>query len=199
MGQHDALDGLITYLQLMAIAVNDPDISAELNLGTEISEAMSMCEDKNWLTDDALGIGGLLSDAFKVTQLIVHSNLQLTDMLSTLLHSARGGVDAFSLTDTLQYPAEYRLAFRELGLSIGLQTIEKMMQVIQQHPEHFPEQKSLVSQLADFSPHLPLIKKIEAFWLTTTNQQSNTWTEHIDINSVMLATSLGPDGYLLLQ
>jgi len=199
MGQHDALDGLITYLQLMATAVNDPAMSAELNLGREISEAMSMCEDKNWLTDDALGIGGLLTDAFKVTQLIVHSNLQLTDMLSTLLHSARGGVDAFSLTDTLHYPAEYRLAFRELGLSIGLQTIEKMMQVIQQYPEHFPEQKSLISQLADFSPHLPLIKKIETFWLTATNQQSNTWTEHIDINSVMLATTLEPNGYLLLQ
>jgi hypothetical protein len=199
MGQHDALDGLITYLQCMATAVDDPEMSAELNLGMEISEAMSMCEDKNWLTDDALGIGGLLTDAFKLTQLIIHSNLQLTDMLSTLLHSAKTGVDAFSLTDTLHYPAEYRLAFRELGLSIGLQTIEKMMQVIQQHPEHFPEQQSLISQLADFSPHLALIKKIETFWLTTTNQQSNTWTEHIDINSVMLATNLGPDGYLLLR
>ena len=199
MGQHDALDGLITYLQLMETAVDDPEMSAKLNLGTEISETMSMCKDMNWFTDDSLGIGGLLTDAFKVTQLIVHSNLQLMNMLSTLLHSAKGGVDAFSLTDTLNYPAEYRLAFRELGLSIGLQTIEKMMQVIQQHPEHFPEQQSLISQLADFSPHLSLIKKIEMFWLTATNQQSNTWTEHIDINSVMLATHLGPDGYLLLR
>ena len=199
MGQHDALDGLITYLQCMATAVDDPEMSAKLNLGMEISEAMSMCEDMNWFTDDSLGIGGLLTDAFKVTQLIIHSNLQLTDMLSTLLHSAKTGVDAFSLTDTLNYPAEYRLAFRELGLSIGLQTIKKMMQVIQQHPEHFPAQQSLISQLADFSPHLSLIKKIEMFWLTTTNQQSNTWTEHIDINSVMLATTLRPDGYLLLR
>ncbi len=99
----------------------------------------------------------------------------------------------------MHYPAEYRLAFRELGLSIGLQTIEKMMPMIQQHPEHFPEQQSLISQLSDFSPYLSLIKKIEMFWLTTTNQQCNTWTEHIDINSVMLATSLGPDGYLLLR
>ena len=66
-------------------------------------------------------------------------------------------------------------------------------------PEHFPEQQSLISQLSDFSPYLSLIKKIEMFWLTTTNQQCNTWTEHIDINSVMLATSLGPDGYLLLR
>ena len=81
----------------------------------------------------------------------------------------------------------------------GLQTIEKMTPLIQQHPEHFPEQQSLLSQLIDFSPHLSLSKKIETFWLTATNQQSTTWTEHIDINSVMLATNLGPDGYLLLR
>ena len=199
MGQHDALDGLITYLQLMATAVNDPEMSAELNLSTEISEAMDMCEDMNWFTDDSLGIGGLLTDAFKVAQLIVHSNLQLTSMLSTLLHSAKGGVDAFSLTDTLNYPAEYRLAFRELGLSIGLQTIKKMMLVIQQHSECFPHQQSLISQLEDFQPYLSLMEKIKLFWLTASSQQSNTWTEHIDINSVMLATSLGPDGYLLLR
>ena len=199
MGQHDALDGLITYLQCMATAVGDPGMSSNLNLGMEISEAMGMCEDKNWFTDDALGIGGLLTNAFKVTQLIIHSNLQLADMLSALLYSAKGGVDAFSLADTLNSPAEYRLAFRELGLSIGLHTIEKMVQMIQQHPEHFPEQQSLISQLIDLSPHLSLIKKIEMFWMTTTNQQSDTWIEHIDINSVMLATSLGADGYLLLR
>ncbi len=199
MGQHDALDGLITYLQCMATAVDDPGMSSNLNLGMEISEAMGMCEDKNWFTDDALGIGGLLTNAFKMTQLIIHSNLQITDILSTLLYSAKGGVDAFSLADTLNFPAEYRLAFRELGLSIGLHTIEKMVQMIQQHPEHFPEQQSLISQLIDLSPHLSLIKKIEMFWMTTTNQQSDTWIEHIDINSVMLATSLEPDGYLLLH
>jgi len=199
MGQHDALDGLLTYLQLMATAVDDPDMSAGLNLGTEISETMDMCENVNWFTNDSLGIGGLLTDAFKVSQLIVRSNLQRTEMLSTLLHSARKGVDSFSLTNTLNYPAEYRLAFRELGLSIGLQTIEKMKLMIQQHPEHFPGQQSLISELADFSPYLSLIEKIKRYWLTAANQQSHTWTEHIDINSVMLATTLGPDGYLLLR
>ena len=199
MGQHDALDGLITYLQLMATAVDDPKMSAKLNLGTEISEAMGICENMNWFTADSLGIGGLLTDAFKVTQLIVYSNLQLTNMLSTLLGSAKDGMDAFSLTDTLSNPAEHRLAFRELGLAIGLQSIEKMMFVIKQHPERFLGQQLLISQLADFSPHLPLMEKIKMFWLTAINQQNNTWTDHIDINSVMLATTMEPDGYLLLH
>jgi hypothetical protein len=120
-------------------------------------------------------------------------------MLSTLLGSAKDGMDAFSLTDTLSHPAEYRLAFRELALAIGLQTIDKMMLMIKQHPGSFPGQQLLISQLADFSLHLSLMKKIKMFWLTAINQQSNTWTDHIDINSVMLATTMGPDSYLLLR
>jgi len=158
-----------------------------------------MCEDMNWFTNDPLGIGGLLTDAFKLTQLIAHGNFQLTHMLSTLLHFAKRGLDAFALEDVLHYPAEYRLAFRELGLSIGLQTITKMMLMIKEHPDDFPEQQSLILQLREFSSHLSLQEKIENFWQTAANQKSKTWTEHIDINSVMLATSLEPDGYLLLH
>lgn len=199
MGQHDALDGLITYLQLMATAGDDPEMDPGLNLGREIAEAMSMCEEMNWFTEDPLGIGGLLTNAFKLTQLIVHSKLQLTDLLASLLQSAQDGVYTFSLTSTLHYPAEYRLAFRELGLSIGLQTVEKMIRLIQQYPDNFPNRQALFLQLADCSSHLPFIKKIETFWLTATNQQSTTWIEHLDINSVMLATHLGADGYLLLD
>jgi hypothetical protein len=30
------------------------------------------------------------------------------------------------------------------------------------------------------------------------NQKSSTWNDHLDINSVMLATSLHPDGYLMV-
>ena len=107
--------------------------------------------------------------------------------------------EAFALEDVLHYPAEYRLTFRELGLSIGLQTVEKMMMMIKEHPVDFPQQQSLISQLTEFSPHLPLQKNIENFWQTTTNQKGKTWTEHIDINSVLLATSMEPDGYLILH
>ena len=198
MGQHDALDGLLTYLQLMATAAADSKISSEITLDMGISEAMAMCEDMNWFTDDPLGIGGLLTAAFKLTQLIAHSNFQLTHMLSTLLHFAKKGLDSFVLEDVLHYPAEYRLAFRELGLSIGLQTIKKMMLMIKEHPGDFPQQQSLILQLREISSHLPLQENIENFWQTAANQKSKTWTKHIDINNVMLATSLGPNGYLLL-
>ncbi|HID29682.1 MAG TPA: hypothetical protein EYP19_06700, partial [Desulfobacterales bacterium] len=74
MGQHDPLDGFITYNQLQATADRDFKRSARLDLKTEIADMAGICEGKSWITDDPLGIGGLLGDAFKVAQLIVHEN-----------------------------------------------------------------------------------------------------------------------------
>lgn len=44
--------------------------------------------------------------------------------------------------------------------------------------------------------YLPLVRDIEAFWLDPRNRESETWKAHLDINTVMLATSLSPDGFL---
>jgi hypothetical protein len=41
-----------------------------------------------------------------------------------------------------------------------------------------------------------LAETIESFWLEPANRENGTFTEHRDINTVMLATSLAPDGYL---
>jgi len=41
--------------------------------------------------------------------------------------------------------------------------------------------------------------EIEAFWRDPEHQRVTTWTEHQDINEVMLATSLAPDGFLVLM
>jgi hypothetical protein len=46
--------------------------------------------------------------------------------------------------------------------------------------------------------YAPLIETIENFWLKRTSREAGSWTEHRDINMVMLATSLAPDGYLTL-
>jgi hypothetical protein len=43
---------------------------------------------------------------------------------------------------------------------------------------------------------VPLREKIEQFWLDGKNREASTWTEHREINMVMLATSLAPDGFL---
>jgi hypothetical protein len=46
--------------------------------------------------------------------------------------------------------------------------------------------------------HAPLAAEIEAFWRLEAHRRQATWTEHRDINDVMLATSLVPDGFLHL-
>ena len=146
----------------------------------------------NWTTDDPLGIGGLLSDALILTQLIITGNMEhLCEMLSTLLAHAINGIAAFMRTDTLNYPSAYRLAFRELGLSIGLHAVDRIQQLLSGHTALFPNRLLLRAQLEELQRYLPLSAIIENFWLEPENQKSSTWNEHLDINSVMLATSLG--------
>ena len=41
-------------------------------------------------------------------------------------------------------------------------------------------------------------RDIETFWRAPENQRTDTWVEHRDINEVMLATSLKPEGFLIL-
>lgn len=199
MGQHDPLDGLITYQQLQATAVKLANSHAENSMGAEIAEMTAMCEGMTWTTDDPLGIGGLLSDACRLAQLMISTNLRESDRLGSLLRDAEVGLENFVRSQPLNASADYRLAFRELGLSIGLHAIVKMQRTIEQHPENFSNQQELDARLSDLARFLPLIERIESFWLEPSNQQSHSWTAHRDINSVMLATSLAPDGYLVLQ
>ncbi len=199
MGQHDPLDGLITYQQLQATAMKSAGSNAESPLGPEIAEMTAMCEGLTWATDDPLGIGGLLSDAFRLAQLTISSNLRESDRLASLLRDAEVGLEAFVRSRSLYASADYRLAFRELGLSIGLHALTKLQKIIELHPENFSNQHELKPRLLKLARFLPMIKSIESFWLEPGNQQSRSWTGHRDINSVMLATSLAPDGYLVLQ
>ena len=42
-------------------------------------------------------------------------------------------------------------------------------------------------------------EEIEEFWRNPANQRTSAWTDHHDINEVMLATTLMPEGFLMLQ
>lgn len=119
-------------------------------------------------------------------------------MLS-LLRDAEMGLETFVRSRTLNVSADYRLAFRELRLSIALHAIALIQKTIDQYPENFSNVYDLYAKLSGLQRYLPLIDRIEDFWLEPINQQSHSWTGHWDINSVMLATSLGPDGYLILR
>ena len=198
MGQHDPLDGFVTYNELQATAAKDPKKSMGNDLRAEIFDIANICEGKSWATDDPLGIGGLLFDACRVAQLIVSGNLEQAGLLETLLESSLIGLDSFVKENSLKLPAGYRLAFRELGLSIGLQAVEKIRELIEQKSGLLRKKDSLQAVVKSLSRYAELREIIDKFWLEEANREADSWIAHHDINWVMLATSLAPDGFLEL-
>jgi len=198
MGHHDPLDGLITYLELQASAENDSTKSARLNLSAEIADMVNMCEGKSWATDDPLGLGELLSTAYKLAQLIIRKDMEQAELLDVLAASSLIGLQSYARRNPLKLPADYRLAFRELGLSIGLHAIERLPELIKQIPGDSNLKHRLHARTESLMRYMPLSDIIEQFWLHAANRQAESWMAHRDINMVMLATSLAPDGYLSL-
>jgi hypothetical protein len=198
MGHHDPLDGFVTYNELQVTAARNPGKSMLIDLDAEIADMAHICEGKDWATDDPLGIGGLLFDAFRVAQLIDSGDLEQNGLLETLLESSLIGLGSFVRQNSLNLPSAYRLAFRELGLSIGLRAVEKIEGLIEQSPGPFRKRGSLRSLLKGLSRHAGLKKMIETFWLERANREAESWIGYHDINRVMLATSLAPDGFLRL-
>ena len=186
MGQHDPLEGYLTTVQLRATAATLHSHDAEPKLDNETTGYAAMLQDRDWATGDPLGIGGLLRDAYRVYQLM-HLGAEIDEtVLPTLLHAALTGLHSYARSGEMQQPAHYRLAFRELGLAIGLHAVARIPAASQ--PEH----------LDALRQYLPLREVIETFWRTPAQQQVATWLEHQDINEVMLATSLIPDGFVEL-
>jgi len=198
MGQHDPLDGFVTYNELQATAAKDPEKSMGRDLRAEILDMGNICEGKSWITDDPLGIGGLLFDAYRVAQLIVSGNFEQTGLLETLLESSLIGLDSFVKENSLKLPAGYRLAFRELGLSIGLPAVEKIRELIEQESAPLRNKDSLHPLLEVLGRYAGLRESIEKFWLGGTSRETGSYIAHHDINEVMLATSMTPDGFLML-
>jgi hypothetical protein len=193
MGQHDALDAYVTYLQLTATATA---LGENADLFTEIEEASKMYTLMPLETSDSLGIGALMSDAGKVSQMIIDYDLLLDNLLLALINAAQKGVKDFLSTGTLTYPTQYRLAFRELGLSIGIHSLENIVSLFRKYPNKFKNKEEVEELLAQAHKYLHLAKEIENFWLAKEHQKASTWIDYIDINSVMLATSLTPQGFL---
>jgi hypothetical protein len=198
MGQHDPLDGFITYRQVQATAEKDTERTTSLDLASEIADMARMCGGKTWTTDDPLGIGGLLCDAYRAAQLGLDVPSEKDSLLAALLESSRQGLGYFARRKSLMSPADYRLAFRELGLSIGLRALQRLQGLIERHPGLSGEKRRLHPIIEGLIRYIPMGEEIEAFWLHRTNRQSRTWKEHRAINMVMLATSLAPEGYLAL-
>ena len=197
MGQHDPLDGFVTYSELQATAEGLGE-SPPFDLKPEIADMAKICRSVHLDTNDPLGIGGLLFDASRIAQLMIRGRLENQGLLERIVDSALLGIELFAKSGSMEYPAEYRLAFRELGISIGLSAVENLQKGIEENPEVFSRESRLNRLAEDLRKYLPLRKTIEQFWMDDKNRQSGTWIEHREINMVMLATSLAPDQFLLI-
>lgn len=190
MGQQDPLDGYLTYKETEAI-------SSQFNgqkFEGEIKEIGTICKMMDHKTSDPLGIGGLLADASRTTELMINGNLNRPELLDKILQSAFTGIRSYIGTGQLSLSPNYRLAFRELGLSIGLKGIKLMEVWMGDHPGIFTStHKNMLRQIKNFEY---ISQSIDEFWLNPLNQKSMNWKEHRDINMVMLATSLCPQGFL---
>jgi len=195
MGHLDSLDGFVTYSRLQA-ATKKFGTGKFPDLDAEIADMAAICEGLSWVTDDPLGIGDLLLNALKLLQLITNGNINGKDLLVNLLNSSFQGLQYVANSNSLKLPAEYRLAFREFGLSIGLHAVEKIRDLIGRNPAFFRRKDPVHGWIESLMRHVPMADMIENFWLESTNRKAGTWTEHQDINTVMLATSLAPDGYI---
>ncbi len=175
MGQHDPLDGFITVLALQAspaTTLRGPD------LGDALGDFAAMVDLRGLATADPLGIGGLLVDAARLSRLL-GMRVRGIDrgLLDAIIEAAALGLDHISRRQDLRAPAGRRLAFRELGLAIGLAAVRRL-------------------DAPRLTPYLGLRDRIETFWRDPVQQRAATWTDHQDINDVMLATALVPDGFL---
>ncbi|MDD1753251.1 MAG: hypothetical protein LUQ38_09220 [Methanotrichaceae archaeon] len=198
MGQHDPLDGFVTYEELQATATEFFGAMSPLNLKPEIADMAEICRGIRLATDDPLGIGGLLFDASRIRQLMAAGFLENAGLLEAVMEAALLGMDAFVKGNSLDYPVNYRLAFRELGLSIGLSEVENLHNWIKENALSFSQGKSLQRLARDLTDYLPLREKIEKFWMDDKNRKSDTWIEHREINIVMLATSLAPKRFMAI-
>lgn len=199
MGHHDPLDALVTYRELQATSQRLAMDGAFPQLTNEVNDVRAMCAGQNWTTDDPLGIGGLLFDAYRVAQMSSADADPDGDFLESLLSCANDGLQVFFHTSVVSEPAQFRLAFRELGLSIGLRALTHTKLLLDTQWQRLRNGPQLVRLLDDMQRFLRLRSTIESFWLNNANRQSASWTDHRDINTVMLATSLLPDGFLRLD
>ncbi len=201
MGQHDPLDGYITYLELQETGKDIESYAGLPDITPEIVDIVQIFRGMSWVTEDPLGIGGLLADSLIFAQLNVKSSNSdernnYEKLLRKMLESAQVGLEYYARNNPQNYPAAYRLAFREMGLSIGIKGVDYLYNILKTNKgkfEHYNHLKQIVKSLSEFTP---LAVSLDNFWLKDENRKINTWTEHREINMVMLATSLMPCGFL---
>ena len=196
MGLHDVLDGFITFREVKS-AMADLSVATEMSkITTAIASLSPLCQHRNWTTDDPLGLGGLLFDAWRLCQLLDPNSHADVDLLKALLDSCSYGLISFVRAGHLASPLTNRLAFRELGLAIGLKAVSAIAHVIEESRSHFQNRGDLSRSINLLQRHVSIGDEIISAWQAHAEHQAKSWRAHQDINEVMLATALIPNTFL---
>jgi hypothetical protein len=183
-------------MQLQTTASWLPDPASGPHVGDHATAFAAMLSGADLKTGDPLGIGGLLGDACRVEQLARQGASWPGRLLEDLLAAALAGLRYWVGQREVEAPAVRRLAFRELGLAIGLRAVDTMARACAAGTEHVGD--GARAQLAALAPYVPLAGTLATFWSDPARHEASTWSEHRDINEVMLATALAPEGFLFL-
>ncbi|HSO35006.1 MAG TPA: hypothetical protein VLT33_20910 [Labilithrix sp.] len=189
MGHHDPLDGFVKCAELEATA-SELGITGGPRLETQAADFAEMLDRDALATSDPLGLGGLLVDACHLAQLERAGQ----DLVAALLAASLTSLRHYLAQVDLRAPAERRLGFRELGLAIGLAAIPRLEELARQRLG-----VAARGSLAELKRYVSLGTEIEDFGLRPEHRRTPSWLAHEDINDVMLATTLAPDGFLVLS
>jgi hypothetical protein len=197
MGHHDPLDGLVTCVQLEGTAARLRAGDVAPPLAGAARDFVAMLDRRRLATTDPLGLGGLLVDAYRIAQLSRWGAWSPgDDLLDALLAAGLAGLEHYVAGPDLRAPAARRLAFRELGLAIGLAAVARMEADAEGGAGVSGATRALLAHLAGYAP---LHEQLGRFWLEPAHRRTQAWLDHEDINDVMLATSLVPEGFLVLD
>jgi hypothetical protein len=199
IGLHDALDGFVTLREVQhAIVKVSGDAGAD-GLGEASKVLFALCENRQWATDDPLGIGGLLFDACRLCQLVDERNGRELRLLEHVMQGSGDGLMIMLKTGYLKRPVEHRLAFRELGLAIGLKAVPIMARASQKERKAFRSRPVLLRLIELLLAYERLSDEIIDFWLPYAEDPDKSWRAHQDINEVMLATAIAPSTFLAIH
>ena len=204
MGQHDAIDGLLALERLRASALRlgvDPS-----PLSAPIARLRAMCaQGVSCLTGDPLGIGGLLADIALAIRLTAEgagacdatreppSVPPFERVLADMLADAPRGLAAFEAERIFRGMPPDRLAFRELGLAIGLRKCDGLSDLVRGNAARFGSAAmvgAIVERLAAIDRRAGLAARLEDSWRGVLSQATASWQSHRDINEAMLAEAL---------
>ena len=199
MGLHDVVDGLITFREVQKAMETKSVACGMSNIAVTIESLSPLCRRRDWTTDDPLGLGGLLFDACRLCQLFNPDNHDDVDLCEALLDACSYGLSRFVRARPLTEAASNRLAFRELGLAIGLKAVSAIVHKITECSSHFEKRDDMRRAINLLQQHMSMGDEIVGAWLPHAERQDKSWRRHQDINEVMLSTALIPNTFLSID